>query len=372
MINVGLFIDRLDPGGTQRQFLEFLRGLDRSRFSPRVACFDARGAWATRVRELDVPLRVFPIAGFARPNTVRQLAAYRGWCRDSRLDVVHTWEIYSNIFGLPGAALAGVPVRFGSRRGLNPDRSPGLRYLQRLAYRAAHRIVANSQAGARQLIREGVTDVQIAVLYNGLDLDAFPERSLSSAPRRVLTVAGLRPIKGIDVLIEAAAEVVQHIPDARFTIVGDGPDREVLEAQARRLGLEPHVEFLGHRDEIPSLLAATDLFVLPSRSEAFPNALLEAMAAGLPAIATAVGGVLEVVEDDRTGVLVEPEKPAVLARALIGLMRDRDRAARLGRAARAAMRERYSLRSMVQRLEDLYTTAFAARTETRANVEPAA
>jgi glycosyltransferase involved in cell wall biosynthesis len=360
-IRLGLFIDRFAPGGTQRQLLALLGRLDRTRFQPFVACFDDAGAWFHRLTELDIPATVFPIRGFARWDTFRKIVAFAKWSRRHNIDVVHTWEIYSNIFALPGAAAAGVPVRIGSRRGLNPDRTAGQRRLQRLAYAAAHRIVANSEAAARQLREEGVPSARVTVVPNGIDLSAYPHRTDRSSLRRVLMVAGLRRIKGLDVLVAAAAKILARVPDARFVIAGEGPERESALLQVRHLGIENSFEFLGHRDDVPALLAEADLFVLPSRSEAFPNAVIEAMAAGLPVVATHVGGIAELVQHERTGVLVPSEDPEALAAAVMKLMARPDRANALGRTARQEIERQYSLSSMVARFEELYESELVAR-----------
>jgi glycosyltransferase involved in cell wall biosynthesis len=359
-IRLGLFIDRLAPGGTQRQLLALLARLDRTRLQPFVACFDDAGAWFDCLAELDIPATVFPIRGFARLDTFRKLAAFAQWSRRYRIDVVHTWELYSNIFGLPGAAAAGVPVRIGSRRGLNPDRTAGQRRLQRLAYAAAHRIVANSEAAARLLREEGVPSTRVTIVRNGIDLSPYSSRTDRSFLRRVVMVAGLRRIKGLDVLVMAAAKIVARVPDARFVIVGEGPERESALLQVRQFGLENNFEFLGHRDDVPALLAEADLFVLPSRSEAFPNAVIEAMAAGLPVVATHVGGIAELVQQERTGVLVPSEDPEALAGAVLNLMARPEFANALGRTARQEVEREYSLSSMVARFEELYESELAA------------
>jgi glycosyltransferase involved in cell wall biosynthesis len=174
-------------------------------------------------------------------------------------------------------------------------------------------------------------------------------------------VAGLRRIKGLDVLIAAAAKIVARVPDARFVIVGEGPERESALHQVGNFGLEDSFEFLGHRDDVPALLAEADLFVLPSRSEAFPNAVIEAMAAGLPVVATRVGGIAELVQRERTGVLVPSEDPEALAAAVMNLMARPDRANALGRAARQEIERQYSLSSMVARFEELYESELVAR-----------
>jgi glycosyltransferase involved in cell wall biosynthesis len=273
--------------------------------------------------------------------------------------VVQTCDLYANIFGLPGAALAGVPARIGSRRELNPDKSPSQIRLQRLAYRCATKVVANSPAARRMLEREGVAPASIAVIPNGVDLAAFARDKPASTVRRFITVANLRAEKNHETLLAAAAALQRVYSDVEFQIVGDGPRRQQLEQLAHDRGLS-RVTFLGHREDVAALLAAADAFVLPSRSEAFPNGALEAMAAGLPVVASAVGGLLDLLEDGRTGLLVPPGDPEALAAALRSLIDAPERAAAIGRAARADVQQRYSFDRMVSSFEQLYLSRLCA------------
>ena len=363
-VSVAVFLTRFEPGGTERQMTELIRRLDPSRFRVHVACFDKRGAWLPRIAERAVSIQEFPIRGFARPATLGALLSFARWCRRERIAVVQTCDLYANVFGLPGAALAGVPVRIGSRRELNPDKTAGQIRLQRLAYRCATKVVANSAAARSALEQEGVASGSIAVIPNGVEASRFGDRSqdqLTAPVRTVITVANLRPEKSHETLIGAAALVAAEFPDVRFQIVGNGPRREALASLVSARGLDHAVEFLGHREDVPQLLAAADVFVLPSRSEAFPNGAIEAMAAGLPVVASSVGGLLDLIEPERTGLLVAPEDPDALAAALRRLFTDRAFAARLGRSARAQVHQRYSFDRMVTSFEELYLAGLAAR-----------
>src|SRR5262249_16385541 len=157
----------------------------------------------------------------------------------------------------------------------------------------------------------------------------------------------LRREKGHDLLLDAAPAVLARFPDARFEIVGAGPERDGLTRRARDRGIADAVDFVGHVDNVPARLPEADVFVLPSRSEACPNAVLEAMAAALPVVATKVGGVPEIVEHDRNGLLVAPNDPRALAAGICDAMADRDRAARLGTQARRDIASRFSFDRMV-------------------------
>ena len=362
-VSVAVFLTRFEPGGTERQMTELVRRLDPSRFRVHVACFDKRGAWLPRVVERAASVVEFPIQGFARPATAAALLAFARWCRRERIAVVQTCDLYANIFGLPGAALAGVPVRIGSRRELNPDKTPGQIRLQRLAYRCATKVVANSEAARGILQSEGLAPESIAVIPNGIDASAYPERSAGAAARpirTVITVANLRPEKSHETLIDAARLLAADFPDVTFQMVGGGPRRAELETLVRAHQLEDRVQFLGHREDVGALLAEADAFVLPSRSEAFPNGAIEAMAAGLPVIACRVGGLIDLIEHGRTGLLVDPGNAEALAGALRQVFTNRTEAARLGERARTQVRQRYGFERMVASFEDLYLAGLPA------------
>jgi len=352
-IPVAVFITSFHPGGTERQMTELIQRLDREQFDVHVACFHKEGAWLPRV-EACAPVSAFPIRGFARPATLARAAAFARWCRGRRIQVVQTCDLYANTFALPAAALGGVPARIGSRRELNPDKSAGQIALQRQAYRCAHSVVANSQAAARQLETEGVPASRVKVIANGVSMERFAARAATRPVSTIVTVANLRREKAHEVLLAAAASLAPRHPHLQFQIVGDGPRLAELQSLASRLGIADHVSFLGHREDVPALLAAADAFVLPSRSEAFPNGAIEAMAAGLPVVASATGGLLDLIENGKTGLLVEPDNAPALAAAIESLVLSPARAATMGAAAREEVTRRYSFDRMVRSFEDLY------------------
>lgn len=350
-----------EPGGTERQMIELARRLDPHRWAVHIACFHARGAWFPRVAEVAASVAEFPVTTFRGVSAARHMSDFARWCRTQHIAVVHTTELYSNIFGLPGAALAGVPVRIGSRREINPDKTRGQITMQRAAYAFAHKIVANSRAAADRLRFEHVPASKVAVVANGLDFERYTPPHPRPTLRKVVVVANLRQEKGHDVLMDAAPDVLRRYPDAQFEIVGGGPELGTLLARADARGILHAFTFLGHRDDVPARLADGDIFVLPSRSEAFPNAVLEAMATGLPIIASGVGGILELIDEGRTGLLVPAGDARALADRIGRLMNDASFAARLGGAARAEARARYSFDRMVAAFESLYLTELTRR-----------
>ncbi len=362
---IAIVIPSFEPGGTERQMSELVQRLDRARWQVHLACFRAEGAWFARTARDVASVGAFPIRSFKSLDAPRQMRAFSRWCRERRVMLVHTSDLYSNTLFLPGAAMARVPVRIGSRREINAGKSAGQIALQRAAYACAHRIVTNAQAGAARLRAEGVSSGRIVVIPNGIDLTRVVPAQPGRPRRRVAMVANLRPEKGHDVLIDAAVHVLARVPDAQFDLIGDGSERARLEQRARERGVAHAFTFAGHCEDVPSRLANADVFVLPSRSEAFPNAVLEAMAAGLPVIASAVGGILEVVEDGHTGLLTAPADVAGLADRICRVLEDDVLAGRVAAAGRARVHERYGFERMVSSIDALYARELTARLPVR-------
>ena len=361
---VALVMTSFAPGGTERQMIELVRRLDRDRWAVHVVSFHTRGAWFERVADV-APVVVFPVRSFRRiRETATQLRAFATWCRHARIAVVHTVDLPGTIFGLPGAACAGVPVRIANRRDIDPGRRLWKRAAQRAAYGLAHVVVANSRAVADRLRAERVPAHKIALIPNALTLPLpapRPSPPAATGRGRVVTVANLRPEKGYDVLIDAAPQIIARCPEATFRAVGSGPELARLMAAARERNVASSFTFCGHSDDIAGHLGTADVFVLPSRSEALPNALLEAMAAGLPTVASAVGGIPELIAHDATGLLVPPADPAALADAVCRLLLDETLARRLGEEARQSVWSRPSIDDMVAAFDRLYASQLARR-----------
>jgi len=358
---IAVVMTSFEPGGTERQMIELIRRLDRARWTVHIACFEAEGAWFPRVAEVAASVAEFPVTSFKSARSAHHLWSFARWCRANQIAVVQTTELYSNIFGLPGAALAGVPVRIGSRREINPDKSRAQIAIQRAAYAFAHKVVANSRAAADRLRIERVPARKVAIVANGVDFDRVRDHQVRPRLRKVAVVANLRREKGHDVLIDAAPEILRRFPDAAFEIVGGGPELQSLLARAEQHGVLHAFTFLGHRDDVGARLAGADIFVLPSRSEAFPNAVLEAMATGLPIVASGVGGILELIDDGRTGLLAPAGDSQALADRICRLMADPVQATRLGAAARDAARAGYSFDRMVAAFDAVYLSELTRR-----------
>jgi glycosyltransferase involved in cell wall biosynthesis len=365
-IPVGILLTSFDAGGTERQMTELIRRIDREAFRVHVACFRREGPWLAGVERAGVAIDTFPLGSLTSPGVLVQARRFAGWCRRNGLQILQTCDIYGNIFGLAAAALARVPVRIGSRRGIvSPTGRRSLLTLQRHGYRAAHRIVANSEAAADCLASEGVAREKVVVISNGIDLEPFDAPRTTALGPIVTTVANLRAGKGHDVLLRAAARVLRQRPDVTFQFVGEGQLRSELEQQAEELAISAAVRFLGHRGNVPAILRGSTAFAFPSFMEAFPNGVMEAMAAEIPVIASDVGGIPELVEHGRNGLLVPPGDDAALADALLSVLGDPSRANALAAAGRRTIEQRYSFDRMVSDFETLYRGTLALQLSNR-------
>jgi L-malate glycosyltransferase len=292
----------------------------------------------------------------------REIPRLARWCRERDVQIMHACDFRGNVFGLPAAALARVPVRIGSRRDVAMTGfTPGQQRLQRLAYQLAHRVIASSDAAAQRLVEEGVPDWKVATIANGVDLERFVARGAVARRRVITTVGSLKPGKGHDVLLKAAARIVRRVPDAQFQIVGDGERRSELERQAASLRISAQVKFLGPRGDVPELLRQSDLFVYPSFLDGASSPLLEAMAAGLPIVASRAGGVPEAIEHERSGILVPPGDDRALAAGIVRLIERPGVATRLAAAARHGAQGRYAVDRMVTDYQQLFFDELAAR-----------
>ena len=353
-VPIAVFLSSFHPGGGERQTIELIGRLNRHRFHVHEASFRREGAWLGAVERAATSVAEFPIQGFGRVSTLAQARRFARWCRQQDVKVLYAADLHANIFAVPAAAAAGVPVRIASYRHLAPVETAGRIALQRAAYAWAQAVVANTAAAANRLADQRVSRWRVRVIPDGVDLDSFTPCSAAAPIRRLVTVGSLRTERGQDVLLEAVQTVVRRCPDVELVVAGDGPLRGDLERQARRLGIASHVRFVDPCEPVARLLGRCDAFVLPSRTDASPTRVLEAMACGLPIVASRVGGVREVIEHQRTGVLVPPGDARALGYALLDLVQWSGHARTMGRAARTAVEARHSLDRMVAAHERLY------------------
>lgn len=363
------FTDSPTFGGSEQASLILLTGLDRRRWTPVLVHHPDPGLTPLVAAARKHGIQTWTVPRMRGKSGLRHLPGFVRTVRAIRPAVFHAHLIQPLACMYPrlGAMLARVPAIIATEH-LFVD-VPWRRSVQVEQWLAKRmdRYIAVSHAMARQL-RESLAlpADKLQVVHNGIPLSPVYRVSQPDHDRHlingrhgpiVLTVARLHPQKGLRYLIAAAARV----PQATFVLAGDGPERRALETQVAELGLGERVIFLGHRQDIPHLLAGCDLFVLPSLFEGLPLSILEAMAAGKPVIATAVGGTGEAVTHGVTGLLVPASDPAALAEAIQTLLADPSRARRLAAAGQVRVQQEFSAETMVQRVTHIYTEILAER-----------
>jgi glycosyltransferase involved in cell wall biosynthesis len=366
-IRVVFCISNLDIGGTELNAVRTAERLDRSRFAVQVVALQAAGPLRARYEEAGIPVRHTPIPNLFSARTVREGIRLAGWLRREAIDVFHSHDVYGNIFGAPWARVAGVPAVVESRRWWGSVPRKGLLTINRFTYRCAHCVTANSPSIARLLVdTDGISPERVRVIPNFVDESAF--EPMPEADRRgfltafgvpsdglvVGVVARLAEVKDHATLLQAVALLRPRWPKLWVLLVGDGESRLSLQAEVERLGLQDRTVFAGHQPHSPNLHSLFDVSVLCSVDEAFPNSVIEAMAAGRPVVATAVGGVPDAVVPGVTGLLVRPAAAEELASALDDVLASPDLGREMGAAGQARAREHHSEGTVVASLEALY------------------
>jgi glycosyltransferase involved in cell wall biosynthesis len=376
-IRVAYCIDSFDIGGTELNAVRTVEALDRRRFQVTVFHLHETGPLRARYEALGLKLLHLPIGPLYTPRTAAQGVRFLRLLRCEGIEVVHTHDLYTNIFAVPWARLAGCRV-IASRRWLDSSPRAGLVPLNRWSYRFAHRVVVNSSVVARLMIdAERVPAARVLELPNFLDERAFNHVPLEvrSARRRswgvpqgafvIGTVARLAPVKNHALVLRALQRLDE---DVHLVLIGEGPSRRALEELAKELHVDRRVHFAGQLVETENLHQFFDVSVLCSRSEGFPNAVIEALAAGCPVVATPVGGVPEVIIERQTGLLIPIEQPDALAASVQELRRDAGLRERLCEAGPACVRSRYHQTVVIPQLEALYQSL--ARTDGKQSMAP--
>jgi len=379
--NVLFIIDSFEQGGSERQALQLLRQLHESgEVRMRLACLQDRGSLKADAEQLGIgEIHEYPLTSFYDLNFVKQLRRLVSYVKEHKIDVVHTHCFYTNIFGMTGGFLAGVPARVTSKGETDGFRTAMQKRAERMSFVLGHRVIANCLVVQDMLIREGVNPKRVIQHYNGLDLDrlkvspdisrdeAIAKLGLPAGRRFITIVANLRnPVKDHPMFLRAAARVRAAVPDAAFVIAGEGELMPSLRELAAGLGIAGDVHFIGRCDDVAMLLQASNVGALSSKAEGFANAILEYMAAGLPAVATAVGGVREAIVEGQTGYIVPSGDDEAMAARIIQVLADDDKARAMGSRGKAIVAEKFSsehhLRNTLELYEELLTTR-AARTE---------
>lgn len=370
-------------GGTEGQVNSLLKGLERSCFSPRIACLNKWGHHLREIEALGIPVTEFPLNSLYKPHTFRQILKLAAHMRTHRTQILHSYNFYSNVVSIPAARLAGVPVVFASIRDQGVYLSPLQRRLHKWVGRLADKVLVNADSIGDWLIQEGFQAEKIVTIRNGLDIGEFMRTKTGSGIRReygiapetplVMMLSRLNPHKGIDDYLKAAALVSRRHPQARFLVIGeklqtnkgvistDTSYHANLRQLADDLGLSGKVFFTGRRFDVASIMAEAAVSVLPSYSEGIPNSLMESMAAGVPVVATQIGGIPELIEHGESGFLVPAKSPEALAARIETLLKDKALACRFSRAGKQVIQKHFSMEAMIKDTQNLYISQLVTK-----------
>jgi glycosyltransferase involved in cell wall biosynthesis len=351
-------VGQLHTGGLERQLCYLLRAMDRERYKPAVV------AWTYCEGDIHVPpIRALGVPFYYFPRTLSaaaKLRAFRRLVRELRPEVVHSYSFYTNFAAYWGARGIHIIALGSVRNDFTLDKESAGSWLGRLSARWPHNQICNSSAAAETARRSQSHFVprRLYVVRNGLDLERF--RSFPMATERPVCILGvgyLLPYKRWDRLLTAALELKQRGFDCLIRIAGDGPLRQDLEKQAQDLGVAGRVEFIGHTDDIPSLLADATFLVHTSDNEGCPNAVMEAMACGRAVVATDAGDVPSLVEDGKTGFIVHRGDTTTLVERIMRLITDRELCRCMGEAGRAKAEGEFAMDRLVEETLAVYRQA---------------
>jgi glycosyltransferase involved in cell wall biosynthesis len=360
---VFLMSNTFETGGSERQFAALAQSLDVKRFRLHIGCIAKRGDFSDGLGEV----AEFPIGGnLYGVRSLRTRLRLARYLRNLRISVAHAFDFYTNLTLIPAARMAQVPVLIGSQRQLGDLLSPAKSRAQVMMLRGCDCVVSNSRAAAERLISQGIPERRIVVIRNGLPPATFASTppALSRGPGllRVGMIARMNTSsKNHRMFLRVAARLLAKFSDLEFVLAGDGQLRPQFEREAVDLGIRNYVHFLGDRRDIPAVLASIDISVLPTASESLSNVIIESMAAGVPVVASRVGGNPELIEENR-GILVPPSDEQSFASEIEHLLRDSSLRAELARNAKAFAEKNFTIAEMRQRYENLYTDLLAKKT----------
>lgn len=352
----------LNVGGLEKLVATLARNLNREVFDVSVVCLLRKGFFSGELESEGI--RVHLVAE-SEPDARSRLLFLKlaRFLKCERPDIVHTHNTHAMIDGTLASVLARVPVRVHTDHARQfPDRVSYM-ITENLLSRYVDRVVAVSERSKQDLVQfEKIAAKVISVVPNGADIDAGSwnrdqvrqELGLRGHEFLIGTVSRLTEQKGTRFLIEALPAIVATHPEIKLVVVGDGASRKNLENQVAQLTLDRYVVFVGYQKDTEKYLTAMDLYVLPSLWEGMPIGVIEAMACSKPIVATAVGGVPEIIEDGITGHLVPPGEATGLTGAVRKCLEDREKNLRMGLAARSRYEERFTVKTMVTNYESLF------------------
>ncbi len=353
---VAAVIGQLTVGGAENQLCEFVRALDRRRYAPIVySLAESHGGVDARLDAAGVPVRKIGALGIERARRLAQALAA------DQVQLIHSWLYIANTYAW-ACRHWGVRVPLVTSARNCKSQGIGHHVANVAAFRASARVIANSKQVREYIVRcYYVPAGRVDVVYNGVDTERFrPSGECGQGPVTIVTAGRLVKQKNPRLFLTAAARLRRACGEVRFVMVGDGPLRGMVVERARSLGIADAVELTGERLDWESVLKKADIFWLTSSWEGLPNVVMEAMACGLPVVATDVGGTRELFTNGREGFLARPDEAEDFVRYGLRLVRDRALRAAMGEAARRRA-EQFSIARMTAETEAVYSAALRAR-----------
>jgi glycosyltransferase involved in cell wall biosynthesis len=361
-------IDSLGPGGAESLMPTLLKDLRGQGAESRVCVLRVRAGnpIAAELVKAGIEVDLIPVRNLRNLSALGRIIKYM---REYHPDVVHTQLETSDILGTLAARYLNIPSVSTIHTLEMPNRKFKKYWRNWLHWNClehlANKVIVVSEATRHHYARQGFKDAKLTTIYNGIDAIRFQKNeeernaktqmlAIPEESKVITTVAVLREAKGIIYMLEALPAILKEIPQTYYVIAGDGDQRIFLESASKLSGIAGHVIFLGHRKNIAEILAASDLFVYPTLRDALPTALFEAMAAGVPIVASQVGGVPEIVENNVSGLLVPPADPKKLAQACTRLLTDPELAKRLSSEACRTVLQRFDVRRHSNELLKIY------------------
>jgi glycosyltransferase involved in cell wall biosynthesis len=350
-------IETSGPGGAEKMLVNLVGELSKGEFHP-IVCLRKEGWLNNQLQESGCETKIVPHNGYINSAWFRQLSKL---IQAEEICVIHAHEFAMNTYGSILSGLTGVPVITTVHGKSYYHEMWRRRFAYRLIARWSKMVAVSEDIRTFLITQVGIKEDRVVTIHNGIDVKAYRDRSQGESAQQngrteyvIGAVGSLYPVKGHTYLLKALAIVLKSQPHVVCKIAGQGRLLHQLQAEAADLGIANQVTFLGLRHDIPQILQSIDVFVLPSLSEGLPLSVLEAMAAGKAVIATDVGGISEVVQNERTGFVVPPKDPEALASRILQLMADQAVAKRLGRAGREQVKRDFSLSTMTKQYETLY------------------
>ncbi len=368
--NVLQFIGSFHQGGSERQAVQLTKLLHKDEtFNVFAATLNKEGVLLNELEDIGLDnIPEFKLTSFFNLHFLRQIKACAKFLKENKIDIVHTHDFYTNVFGILAAKYAGVPVKIASKRETGGMRSNNQNRIEKIIFKIADTITVNAEAVKDYLIERENSADKIKITYNGLDLERLKPKITNRTKiceklnlpkdeniKYITLVANLRhSVKNQPMLLRTAKRLKEDFPNAHFVLAGEGEHKNYLQNMAEKLEVAGNTHFIGRCENIPELLSISYACVLNSTAEGFSNSILEYMSAAKPVVATDVGGASEVVVDGKTGYLVESNDDEAMAKCLAELLENPNEAEAMGKKGREIVEQKFSTDVQLENIISLY------------------